>query len=290
VPGGVIVLIFVLTALVAAIAAVATWAVYVAARRVKLGKTAYATIEKFIESFSTDSGLKGERVGSSILGRITDARFTGEISGRRARVAFENQGQNNWTGERYDYARISVAAPETPQFTVALEGLASKLGKAIGIKRPLELGDRDFDDRFVVDSLEPARAKRVLEKQATREAIQSAFAHYGVERLECVRGDVAAVVPIGQLAPGDYRSLIETVGRVASLLDAQSIRVAGTDAVSEAARCGYCHEAASADADDLLACEVCHTVTHKSCRAELGRCPVAGCGGSAPEHVKVRAR
>ncbi len=289
-PAGVLVLIFALLALLGALVAILGWAIYVGARRVKLGKTTYATIERFIESFAADSGLRGERVGASIVARITDARFTGEVAGRRARVSFENHGQNNWTGERYDCARISVAAPETPQFTVALEGLASKLGKAIGLKRDLELGDRDFDDRFVVDSLEPARAKRILEKLATREAIQSAFAHYGVERLECIRGDVAAVVPTGQLAPADYRSLLETVGRVASLLDAQSVRVAGTDAVSEDARCGYCHETASAGADDLLACEVCHTVTHKSCRAELGRCPVAGCGGSAPEHVKVRAR
>ncbi len=251
--------------------------------RITLGRTVYSTFKGFLKSFGEDVGLAGERVGSPQFPRLKDARFTGELSGRRARIAFEcNDGHYR--------ARISVAAPETPQFTVALEGLASKLGKLIGLKRELRVGDQDFDDRFVVDSLEPARAKRVLEKQATREAIQSTFAHYGVERLECIRGDVAAVVPVGQLAPGDYRSLLGTVGRVASLLDAQSVRVAGTDAVSEDARCGYCHETASAGADDLLACEVCHTLTHKSCRAELGRCPVAGCGGSAPEHVKVRAR
>jgi len=46
---------------------------------------------------------------------------------------------------------------------------------------------------------------------------------------------------------------------------------------SRAARCGYCHDQARADAE---ACPRCGTLLHKDCKDELGRCPTIGCVGA----------
>jgi hypothetical protein len=54
-------------------------------------------------------------------------------------------------------------------------------------------------------------------------------------------------------------------------------------------RCPFCREAVAEDA--VRACEVCGTVHHADCLAEVGRCTVLGCsGGRTAPVVRVRAR
>ena len=44
-------------------------------------------------------------------------------------------------------------------------------------------------------------------------------------------------------------------------------------------RCAYCHEALAA----AVSCRLCRAALHEDCRAELGRCPTLGCGGTVFE-------
>jgi hypothetical protein len=44
-------------------------------------------------------------------------------------------------------------------------------------------------------------------------------------------------------------------------------------------RCAYCHEALVA----AVSCKRCRAALHEDCRAELGRCPTLGCGGTVFE-------
>jgi hypothetical protein len=253
--------------------------VFFVQRFVRVGGKTYKTLAVFMEAFSEETGFRPEAVHATYMARLRDARFTGEARGRRVEVVF-------W-GEKNPQAFLHVAAERAPQFSVSLEGLTAQLSKAIGLKKDIDTGDQAFDERYVVESNEPGRAREALASPALREAIASVFAHFEPLKLESMKGQLSVSFAADKFRAGDVTRLAARLAEVAELLD--PVHVHASAATFDHARCGYCHEDLTHEAMDLVACEVCQTVMHKGCHAELGRCAVAGCAGKAPVKAHVRA-
>ncbi len=249
-------------------------------RRVSVGGRSYKNLAAFMDDFSRQTGYRSEPVHGFIVPRLPDARFTGEVRGRRVEVSFTTNATDRF------YAHVRVAADKAPHLAVSRKGVGSWIDKALGLKKPIETGEPGFDERFLVESLETERGKKAAQSAALREAIESLYAHFQPYKFESVRGQIAVTIPADALHTADVGRLAERLAEIAEQLD--SVKVHSTAATLEHARCGYCHEDVAPGADDLLACEVCRTVMHKGCRAELGRCAVAGCGGQAPVKAHVR--
>jgi len=167
----------------------------------------------------------------------------------------------------------------------------SVLGAFIGTGRT---GDADFDARFDIDS-GGAPNEALRGHAALRRLVARAFEEFGVEELRATDRSVVAVVPCGELETEMGRQLVALLGEIAPHIERAPIEVkvlggerkALVGAGHGAARCSYCHAVVTGAEPDLIACAACATVLHEGCWGELGRCPVMGCGGAAPERART---
>jgi len=224
-----------------------------------------------------------------VRGRGTHVLLEGNLpSGRAAKVTFfdESNGSSAWT-----HVRFRVAADEAPSLTVTEEGLSTKVAKAAGWQEEIEVGDETFDKRFLLETHEPERARKVLGKELRR-VIATVF-DAGVRDLKIEGGFIDVTAPVGRIRPDDYAKMLETLDRAARTLDRKKIavRVLGGERSALVdhtgkTRCPYCHDGITGDEADLVACELCATVLHEGCWKEHGGCPLLGCKGKSPERAR----
>jgi hypothetical protein len=258
------------------------------ARRVRLGSREYESQEAFREKLGAELGLWGTKGGAG--DGPLPVQFSGTLAGgTRAHVGFSVAPGK---GPLY-YVHLAVAADEAPSLVVTREDAMSWFAKAIGLKHEIEVGDKAFDAHYLLETEDP-RAAKALGAVALREEIDEIFSYSGVERLELGKGSLvvtARAEPLNGVAMKELLALLAAVARLVARVPI-TVRILGGErralvGASGQARCGYCHEDVTGEEPDLVACDHCRTVAHAECWVELGRCPVIGCPGRAPERGRA---
>ena len=102
---------------------------------------------------------------------------TGNYNGHEAEMGYfsreyshgrDRQGFQRTRTKLFFYAHI--LAPKIGAYRLGLskEGIWSGLGKAVGITKEVEIGVPDFDSRYVINSEDAARTKRLLQPEARK--------------------------------------------------------------------------------------------------------------------------
>jgi hypothetical protein len=285
--------------LVLALAAFSLRLLYVLAWSYRLGGERYGRLDDLVAEISRISGLEGPDVGaSSFLGRLvsrpklTNVRFRGRLEG--GRDAFITFRSDEPRSQRHLHVQFQVRTDAAPHLRVTEESLLTIVQKALGWKREIEVGEPDFDRRFLLETSEPEAAKRALNADLRR-AISRAF-DLGARVLVMSLGHVTVTASTRAVEPGDYREMLLALDAAARTLDRKAIpvRVLGGERSafvdpSGKTRCPYCHGGLTGDESDLVACERCSTVLHAGCWEEHGGCPLLGCTGRTPERAVERA-
>jgi hypothetical protein len=257
-------------------------------RWVFMDGTRYRAIEDLVGDLEQKTGLHGAWRGP---GRwLHDLELLGKLaSGRFAQVSFPQEGKGKG---RREWVRLSVAADEAPALEVKRESWGVKLEKMLAIVRDDEIGDPAFDRRFIVRAL-PGTARDAF-RAGLKDAVERLFAAFPVEALELGNGTLSVLLPRHDVPSISYAPILDALDAAARPFDRVGlhVRVLGGErralrAAAGGARCGYCHETVTGIEPDLVACEKCQTVIHDACWRELGRCPVLGCRGAAPERARV---
>jgi len=283
---------FVVFALV--MAAFAAFAIYNAAKwggLFRVGKRGYRSLGEFAREVTRETRLVSEHdAGHSV--QLRQLAFSGALaSGRRAKIDFfvESAGSSTW-----DAVRLEVKADETPHLVITQENLFTRIGKALGWTQEIEIGDEDFDRRFLLKTDTPLKASRLLKDLEVRRAIWWLFDH-GARDLTVDSGKIVITSHALSFDPPDYGPMLDLLDLIARRLDRKklSVRVLGGERRalvddSGRTRCPYCRVLLSGIEDDLVACEKCSTVLHGECWEEHGGCPLLGCGGERPERARVR--
>jgi hypothetical protein len=221
--------------------------------------------------------------GSHLAGRL-------DPDDREASVDFVESG----TGP---VAVFAVEVRSAPRMRLTLESARTRLAKALGRVREIEVGDRFFDDTFLIQVEDEKEARHELARgRVLRDKILGLFLSYQVETLEVKKKHLEARIPVGALKKKrDYAELLRLLAATARAFDRVGIKVKvlGGERLALAgahgnARCAYCHGDLTGDEPDLVACEACGTVLHEGCWGELGHCPLLGCSGSSPERARVQ--
>ncbi len=268
---------------IAGLAGLACWAYVVlrAARQVTR-RAPSRPHARFLESLAERLELEN-RAGDRLEGRL-------DPDDREASVDFLDSGKGV-------VATFAVEVRAAPRMRFTLENARTRLAKALGSVREIEVGDRVFDDTFLIEVKEERVARHHLARgHALRDKILEVFSTYEVESLEVKKKHLEARIPVTALRKKrDYARLLQLLAATARAFDRVGIKVKvlGGERLALAgahgnARCAYCHADLSGDEPDLVACEECGTVLHDGCWSELGRCPLLGCSGSAPERARVQ--
>jgi hypothetical protein len=232
----------------------------------------YARLYEFL----TDFARRTHREEKTAHGRpnVTLSTFSGTLSGRKAKVAFETRPEGL-------IARFAVAADAAAPLKIERDSLVSPTHET------------GFDAKYFVTAPgEPSR--RLLHKGSLRAAIDELFHRFRIRSIRLEGGELV-VEGLSTLAePGTARALLEALDRLAHLVERVplEVKVLGGErralkSEHGAARCSYCHGDLTGDEPDLVACALCSTVLHEGCWAELGRCPVLGCEGKSPERARA---
>jgi hypothetical protein len=124
-------------------------------------------------------------------------------------------------------------------------------------------------------------------ERATRDALAHLFTDYKLESVSLEGGKLRATrTLVYEDRIRESPRILQLLGVVARGIDPRRELDVQVGAGHGALRCSYCHEALG-PGDDTRTCAGCGTVLHASCHDELGRCPVLGCEGRAPERVRV---
>jgi hypothetical protein len=235
-------------------------------------------------------GLEAAIPEDSWFQSLEAVTLSGEMpSGRWATVDFQIVPHGK---TRITYTRFRVAAPKAPWLSIRREGLLDKVGKWIGGTRDLEVGDRDFDDRFLIQTKSDDKAL-VAFARGLKGAVLRAFEVHSIDSLVADDGWLLATVRTSTINPADYPRLLDVLDRAAQSFERVSIRVRVLDLERRAfvaegrTRCAYCHGGITGDEPDLVACPRCHTVLHDGCWSENRHCPVLGCAETTPERPRV---
>jgi hypothetical protein len=177
---------------------------------------------------------------------------------------------------------------------VTLEDWTTRLAKWLGITREIEVGDRDFDERFLLETEKRAPAKQMLVNREVRHAIHTVFTN-GVRELKIGGRTVQARLPVNDFSGMRRTIILRELEALAGALERPPLAVAvlagehraATDKRGKA-RCPYCRDGLTGEEPDLVACRQCETVLHDECWRELGRCPVLGCRGRQPQRARRR--
>ncbi|MBI3723278.1 hypothetical protein HY251_04880 [bacterium] len=250
-----------------------------------VGNRSYKTLAALVEDLEPRLGLEGTFPDRRFAG-VADVAFDGSLpSGRGAHVRFLLEG-------KLEITRLRVAADDAPRLTITEETILTPLAKWLGIVREIEVGDKRFDDRFLLES-RSERIEKVLRPEV-RSLITRAFDEFKLRKLELDNGSLAADLTRMSLDPHEYGDLLALLDEIALAFDRTKIRIhaLGTDrfalsGIGGKTRCAYCHEHVTGEEPELVACDRCHTVFHEECWAELGHCGVIGCTGGKPERGRV---
>jgi hypothetical protein len=178
---------------------------------------------------------------------------------------------------------------------VTLEDWTTRLAKWLGVTREIEVGDPEFDERFLLETEDRAPARQMLVNREVRRAIHTAFSK-GVRELKIGGHTIQARLPANDFAGARRTSILRELEALAGALERPPLAVAVLEGSVRAvtdkrgrARCPYCREGISGEEPDLVACRQCETVLHDECWRELGRCPVLGCRGRHPQRARRRS-
>jgi hypothetical protein len=213
----------------------------------------------------TSAGERARFEGTSPSGRAVVARLARLVVGERAEV--------------------SVAIENGTPFTVTRERWLAR-----GPREPT--GNALFDERFRVEA-GPARALGAKEELVI--LVERLFDQHGIERLEVEPGRIVGIRPVSGTDAGAFRELAFALERLVPFFERRMLEVSVLRGARRAfhasgsPRCPYCFDAIAGSELDLVACSSCATVLHDACWSDLGRCPVLGCGGKAPERARANA-
>ncbi len=260
--------------------------------RFRLGPRRFKTLPELVDTVSRTIGLAPEPGAYPELSRVA---FKGRlVSGRQARVSFfeESAGSSTFT-----YVRLEVVASEAPDLKVSRETTMTRVHKWLGLQNEIEIGDPDFDRRYLLETKTPDRARKALARShEVRRSIETAFA-FNAKHVSFGAGIVSAVFAIEALAPEHYPSILGSLDEAARTFDRVTIKVRGLEGERRAAvdalgktRCPYCRAGITGDDEALTACKACRTVLHEGCWDEHGGCPILGCTGRDPERATRRGR
>jgi hypothetical protein len=261
-------------------------------RRPVIGGVRYESVGALVHELERLLGMRGFY---SSQGEVTDARLEGPIStGRPARVDFFKEQGGSKSPAQF-FARFLVAADEAPFLHVTRETPWTPLLKAIGVKREIEVGDRAFDDSYLLETREPDRARDAFARTPElKRLIDALFAVGGTKEVTLERGRLWVAIDARRIHVSHFSEVLDLLDQVARLFDRKSITVRVLEAerlalVDESGktRCPYCHGAIQGDEDALVACDACRTVLHEACWTELQRCPLLGCRGRSPERRRA---
>ena len=226
--------------------------------------------------------------------KLENVSFRGKLaSGRRATVGFRSVSAGSAT---ITYVQLAVSGDEAPDLTISLENTFTRIGKFIGTTQEIEVGDKPFDDRYLLKTKDPVRARQALSRNAElRGAIDTLFEYGTTPEVKVSKGSYTFEVQVSSLHPDLYPSVLAVLDRVAAHFDRVKLKVkrlggdrqALVDA-SGRTRCPYCRDAIRGDEDTLTACESCSTVLHEECWDQHGGCPIFGCAGQRPGRQRAR--
>jgi hypothetical protein len=258
--------------------------------RYRLGARYYRTLPELVKHVKGLVRLDEE--GS--YPRLSYVVFEGRLaSGRKAKISFYEEAAGSSTNT---YVRLQVSAEGVPDLRVSLETIATRVGKWIGAYKEIEIGDAEFDERYLLETKTPDQARKALARShEIKRAIHMAFAN-GAERFAFEPGCVQASFRVEKLAPELYLAVLSELDQAARTFDRVTIKVKGFEGERRAAvdalgkmRCPYCRAGITGEDDALSACGTCKTVLHEACWEEHGGCPILGCTGRDPER-RSRAR
>jgi hypothetical protein len=253
----------------------------------RFGRRSYVLIGDLVRDLATITGLEADHE-PAWYPLLDQVRFGGDVAGRRASVTFftETSGSASWT-----CVRLATAAEELPFLRVTQETVLTKISKAIGLTREVEIGDAEFDKRFLLETDRSKPASALLRGEV-RGAIARIFDR-GARDLTFQKGEIVVTARVETIELSSYRLIFDDLARIARTIDRKTlpVRVLGGDRRAliddtGRTRCPYCRENVKGDEDDLVACEKCSTVLHDACWKEHGRCPLLGCSGRSPERAR----
>ncbi|HZV00827.1 MAG TPA: RING finger protein [Planctomycetota bacterium] len=216
-------------------------------------------------------GFRRETRRRATFPRFADLRYTGKLpSGRRGRVSFAGLGVRT-------RAIVAVAADDAARFRIERRGLLDWISRTLHAAPALER-------RLRVAA--GARERARLAERALRGELVALFDGEQALALDLARGELAVHVPFLALPDGEaYSALLRQLERVARHFDREPlvVKLHGCERRAlSGPRCAYCHDGLSGEELDLVACERCATVLHRSCWHLNERCPILGCDGVHP--------
>jgi hypothetical protein len=109
-----------------------------------------------------------ERSGE-VRGFMT-VRLEGHYQGRA--VTLRHKPASRYTPEEF---RVRLAAPSSLEFRIGRQGMGTRLANKLGLKKDLEIGDPEVDERFALSSREPERFVSWLKSADEIARIESVF-------------------------------------------------------------------------------------------------------------------
>jgi len=166
------------------------WVTYVNRHKVRWGETTYENVYAFLAAFAPVLGLSPERLpGPSDLAH---ARFTGLREGRDALLEFVPVQQGKVL---VHHAHLIVRGDNLPELVVTYETWGTAINKWLGFTKEIEVGDRSFDRKFLLQGGD--RAKRSLGRGEVRKWIEAVFAiSPGIESLRLESGRIVVDLPV----------------------------------------------------------------------------------------------
>ncbi len=255
----------------------------------RLGTRRYVALFELADHVASVTHLAPNRRRGRLPLHLDKLRLRGPLaSGRRAQVAFSPEG-------REPSVLLDVEVEGALVVRITAETLGTKLKKKLGLVREVEIGNREFDARFLVEASNRLEVAEALRRPVRRE-IGRLF-DLGVDEVRLEAGRLTARAAQLRVAPVDYPDVLLRLDHIARLLDRKSLRVNVLEGDRVAAvdehgttRCPYCHEDVRGDELDLVACKKCATTVHDECWKENAGCPTLGCGGRLAERPRARKR
>ncbi len=181
----------------------------------RLGKRRYKTVPELVRHVSAVIGLAPTREDGAYpeLGGVA---FKGQLpSGRRAGVTFftVSNGSASTT-----FVMLTVAADDTPRLTIRPETLLDRVGKAAGLKTEVAVGDRAFDERFLLVTDAPDRSREALSPEL-RAATTKLFDSFRVREVALREGSLSAELAADSTDPERYPEILALLDEAARTPD-----------------------------------------------------------------------
>jgi hypothetical protein len=261
----------------------------------RLGDTLFLGRKDLARAMATFTRLPKTYIPRGWFSGIDGLQVFGQLpSGRSASVCIygDNVAPEGWRWIQY-LTSFAIVTDDTPLVRVREETLFTRIAKVAGRIEDMEIGDEEFDRRFVIESPDPERTRKAFRGELQK-AIVRAF-DLGARELTIGGRRLEVKGPIGAIAPREFGRMLDALEAASRTFDRKTLTVhvlggersALVDATGRT-RCPYCHGGITGEEADLVACDQCATVLHDGCWAEHGGCPLLGCTGRAPERARVR--